>query len=73
VVLVLAAEALHLDGISTSSDKYIALQEAIKVAVTTWPIVFAAIVSQTLKQFAAYKVERGVRLMVKSRFIYSVG
>lgn len=41
-----------------------ALAQAIKVAVSTWPIVFAAIAAQSLRTIASYKVERGIRLMV---------
>jgi len=29
-----------------------------------WPIVFAAVLAQTLKAYAAYKVERGIALVV---------
>jgi hypothetical protein len=38
--------------------------QALIVAITSWPIVFAAIAAQSLKALAAYKVERGIRLMV---------
>jgi hypothetical protein len=41
------------------------IQEAIKVGVTLWPIVFAAIISQSLKSLASYMVERGIRIMVR--------
>jgi hypothetical protein len=41
-------------------------QQAIKIAVTAWPIIFAAILAQSLKAYATYKVERkeGIQLMV---------
>jgi hypothetical protein len=42
------------------------LAQAIKVAVSAWPIIFAAIAAQSLRTIAAYKVERGVRLMVST-------
>jgi hypothetical protein len=39
------------------------LVQAIKVAVSAWLIIFAAITVQTLRTIASYKVERGTRLM----------
>jgi len=46
-------------------DYYIdPLTNAIKVAASAWPIVFAAVVAQSLKMYAAYKVERGIQLVV---------
>ncbi|KAF2152213.1 hypothetical protein K461DRAFT_312969 [Myriangium duriaei CBS 260.36] len=39
------------------------LQQAVKVAISLWPIVFAAIIAQTLKAYGAWKVERGIRLV----------
>ena len=43
------------------------LQDATKIAVTVWPIAFAAIAAQSLKAFATYKLESGIRLMVGTR------
>lgn len=40
------------------------VQQAITVAVSVWPIAFAAIVAQSLRAYASYKAERGLRLMV---------
>lgn len=40
------------------------LSQAITVAASAWPIVFAAVVAQSLKMYAAYRVERGIKLMV---------
>jgi hypothetical protein len=40
--------------------------QALTVAISVWPIIFAAIVAQSLRAYATYKVERGVRLMVIS-------
>jgi hypothetical protein len=40
--------------------------QALDVAISVWPIIFAAIVAQSLRAYATYKVERGVRLMVIS-------
>jgi hypothetical protein len=41
-------------------------QQAIKIAVTAWPIIFAAILAQSLKAYATYRVEKkaGIELMV---------
>jgi hypothetical protein len=41
------------------------LEQANKIALTAWPIFFAAIVAQSLKAFATYRVERGIRLRVR--------
>jgi hypothetical protein len=41
-----------------------AIQNALQVAVSVWPVTFAAIVAQSLRTYATYKVERGIRLMV---------
>jgi hypothetical protein len=38
--------------------------QALEVAVSVWPIIFAGIVAQSLRAYATYRVERGVRLMV---------
>ena len=40
------------------------IQKVNKIAVSIWPILFAAVVAQSLRMFAAYKVERGIRLIV---------
>lgn len=40
------------------------LQEANKICVSMWPILFGAIVAQSFKMYAAWKVERGIRLVV---------
>jgi hypothetical protein len=42
------------------------IQEASKAAVTVWPIAFAAIAAQSLKALATYKLESGIRLMVRT-------
>jgi len=42
-----------------------------KIAVSIWPILFAAVVAQSLRMFAAYKVERGIRLIV-SLYVFRV-
>lgn len=40
------------------------LSQAITVAASAWPIVFAAVVAQSLKMYAAHQVERGIKLVV---------
>lgn len=53
------------------STKKAPLTEAITVAASAWPIVFAAVVAQSLKMYAAYRVERGIRLMTLEQLISS--
>ena len=36
-----------------------------KIAVSLWPIAYAAVVAQALRMYASYKVETGIRLMVR--------
>ncbi|KAH8660203.1 hypothetical protein BX600DRAFT_438418 [Xylariales sp. PMI_506] len=55
------AIALMRNKYVTSDWRY--MEQAIKVAVSAWPIVFAAVVAQCLKTWASYRVERGIRLM----------
>lgn len=46
--------------------------EALIIAISAWPIIFAAIAAQSLRALATYKVERGIRLMVSiERFHFS--
>ncbi|GAM91198.1 hypothetical protein ANO11243_092450 [Dothideomycetidae sp. 11243] len=47
------------------------LQQATKVAVSMWPIVFAAIMAQTLRAYGAWKVERGIPLVTLEQLISS--
>jgi hypothetical protein len=42
------------------------ITQANKVAVSLWPIVYAAIAAQALRMYASYKVERGLRLMAST-------
>jgi hypothetical protein len=49
---------------STDNRLGAGIDQAITVAVSIWPIIFAAIVAQSLRAYATYRVERGVRLMV---------
>jgi hypothetical protein len=39
------------------------MEEAISVAISAWPIVFAAVVAQCLKTWATHRVERGIKLV----------
>jgi hypothetical protein len=54
----------HIDGKNCQTMEAMAIQNALQVAVSVWPVTFAAIVAQSLRTYATYKVERGVRLMV---------
>ncbi|MCJ1395073.1 hypothetical protein MMC18_007954, partial [Xylographa bjoerkii] len=73
--IVLGIFTALLNGVAAESWKGFAMTEAIKGAVTAWPIIFAAILAQSLKTFASYKVERGLRLMTLEQLIssHSVG
>jgi hypothetical protein len=43
------------------------IQQANKICVSMWPILFGAIVAQSLRIWAAYKVEKkGIELMVSA-------
>jgi hypothetical protein len=69
----LGIETATLNGTSVSARGSMT-QQAIKIAVTAWPIIFAAILAQSLKAYATYKVERkeGIQLMV-SRVPFGLG
>lgn len=41
-----------------------AVVEIDKIAVSLWPILFAAVVAQSLRMYAAWQVERGILLIV---------
>ncbi|CAK7234221.1 hypothetical protein SEUCBS140593_008868 [Sporothrix eucalyptigena] len=47
------------------------VSDAIKFAVSVWPIVFAAVVAQCFKTYATYKVERGIKLMQLEQLVGS--
>lgn len=47
------------------------MEDAIKVAISAWPIVFAAVVAQCFKAYATFKVERGIRLMELEQLVGS--
>jgi hypothetical protein len=42
------------------------VNQALKVGISAWPIIFAAVTAQCLRAVATWKVERGVRMMVSS-------
>jgi hypothetical protein len=45
--------------------------DPIKISVTVWPIVFAAVTAQGFKTWASYRVERGVKLMELEQLVGS--
>jgi hypothetical protein len=45
--------------------------QIIKVGISAWPIVFAAVVAQVFKAYATWKVERGIKLMQLEQLIGS--
>jgi len=47
------------------------LEDVIKVAISAWPIVFAAVTAQVFKAWATYKVERGIKLMELEQLVGS--
>ncbi|MCJ1383335.1 hypothetical protein MMC17_006448 [Xylographa soralifera] len=69
--VVLGIMTALLNGKDSSSFMGSAMTEAIKISVTLWPIIFAAIAAQSLKMFASYKIERGLRLMTLEQLISS--
>jgi hypothetical protein len=54
-----------VDGRPIASSLSQGLTQVNKVAVSLWPIVFAAVAAQALRMYASYKIERGLRLMVR--------
>lgn len=59
-----------MNGKSTTSNWH-KMENAIKVAVSAWPIVFAAVVAQVFKAFATFRVERGIKLMELEQLVGS--
>ncbi|OIW29791.1 hypothetical protein CONLIGDRAFT_345385 [Coniochaeta ligniaria NRRL 30616] len=47
------------------------MENPIKVAISAWPIVFAAVVAQCFKAYATFKVERGIKLMELEQLVGS--
>ena len=54
------------NGHDLTSEMGYAVSEALKVSVSLWPIAFAAIVAQSLRAFASFKAERGLKLIVST-------
>ncbi|MCJ1477820.1 hypothetical protein MMC13_006493 [Lambiella insularis] len=69
--VVLGIMTAVLTGKPANTRMGTSISEANKIAVSLWPIVFAAILAQSLKMFASYKVERGLRLMTLEQLISS--
>lgn len=69
-LLVLGLFIILMKGKSISS-RWGSMQDAIKIAVSAWPIVFAAVVAQVFKAWATYKVERGIKLMELEQLVGS--
>lgn len=59
-----------MEGKSTESH-WSYVEQALKVAISAWPIIFAAVVAQCLKTWATYRVERGVKLMELEQLVGS--
>ncbi|KAH8653569.1 hypothetical protein BX600DRAFT_515834 [Xylariales sp. PMI_506] len=68
--LILGIGIALLEGKKTTSS-WSAVDQATKVAISVWPIVFAAVVAQCLKTWAAFRVERGIKLMELEQLIGS--
>ncbi|OIW25465.1 hypothetical protein CONLIGDRAFT_648490 [Coniochaeta ligniaria NRRL 30616] len=68
--LLLGLFIILMNGKSITSS-WGSLQDVIKVAISAWPIVFAAVVAQVFKAWATYKVERGIKLMELEQLIGS--
>ena len=62
--LALGVLTAFLTGKPTNSALAIGVSQANRVAISTWPVVFAAIMAQALRMYASYKAERGVKLIV---------
>lgn len=58
-------------GGKTTDSKWGMIVDPIKISVTVWPIVFAAVTAQGFKTWASYRVERGVKLMELEQLIGS--
>lgn len=58
-------------GGKTADSKWGMMVDPIKISVTVWPIVFAAVTAQGFKTWASYRVERGVKLMELEQLIGS--
>ncbi|KAK0649541.1 hypothetical protein B0T16DRAFT_456949 [Cercophora newfieldiana] len=68
--LILTVSIIIMDGKSTSSG-WSMIVDPIKIAISAWPIVFAAVTAQGFKTWATFKVERGVKLMELEQLVGS--
>lgn len=59
-----------MDGRVVGS-RWDAVDNALKFAVSAWPIVFAAVVAQCFKTYATYRVERGIKLLQLEQLVGS--
>ncbi len=59
-----------MDGKSVNSA-WGKLHDPILIAVSVWPIVFAAVVAQAFKTYATFRVERGIKLMELEQLVGS--
>ncbi|PMD30216.1 hypothetical protein L207DRAFT_641787 [Hyaloscypha variabilis F] len=71
VFLILGILTAVVTGESENSSLGKAITQGNRVAVSLWPIVYAAIAAQVLRMYASYKVERGLRLMTLEQLISS--
>ncbi|KAH8652168.1 hypothetical protein BX600DRAFT_89308 [Xylariales sp. PMI_506] len=55
----------------STSGSWKKMENIIKVGISAWPIVFAAVVAQVFKAFATWKVERGIKLIQLEQLIGS--
>jgi hypothetical protein len=69
LLLVLGIMTTTIQYKTVDDDRAINVKAATSIAISAWPIVFAAIVSQSLRTLATWSVERGIKLMV-SGFIH---
>jgi hypothetical protein len=53
-----------MKNLPEDNGKAVNIKAATSIAITAWPIIFAAIVAQSLKTLATWRVERGIKLMV---------
>ncbi|KAH8646878.1 hypothetical protein BX600DRAFT_443848 [Xylariales sp. PMI_506] len=68
--MVLGIFIFHMDNKSTDSSWKV-MPDVIKVGVSAWPIVFAAVIAQVFKAYATWKVERGIQLIQLEQLVGS--
>ena len=70
LLLVFTIVLAAMDGKLVASHWH-RVHQAIPVAVSAWPIIFAAVVAQSFKTWATFRVERGIRLMQLEQLVGS--